>query len=254
MQADVSHFTMVGFPIAASDPAAMVRSVEPFLDHCAVEPLKNGSRLCTVRDPSGAELVIALDQDRDGAASLVTLNPAFRGESLVEVIVTGDASDPEWRTFERRIAGQLQGTETPIILDLADPRSAARARRGAKLTFSVAAFCFGPRIYPDIAAYYAAQKGGEVAFAADFFIPSGMFGTEAAKPAQLEARALFAGEVLKAERRRNTAGGTDFWWALLKGYEGMTIDVLLDPRQVEGSIVPGQHLDLSCWLSARPVP
>lgn len=258
MLVDPSHFTMVGFAIDVRDQAAIAQSTDRYLPTCAPTPLKGRDSVCLVRDPSGGELRIGVREGRRDAVELFTLNPAFAGESRVEVEMVGDASDPDWKPFEITMQARFKGEQTPLVFALADPSEALRLKPGTKVSVRLSAFVFEPTVYADEAAYYAAQKkereGGPM-FAADYFIPSGMFARgdggapKAAK--RPTADALFAGKVLKAERRHNQAGGGDFVWALVQTYGGATIDVLIDPASLPTVPAVGSILDGEFWLSGR---
>jgi hypothetical protein len=142
------------------------------------------------------------------------------------------------------------------VFDLADPAEALRLKPGTKVPVSLSAFVFQPAVYADEAAYYAAQKkDGEdkPIFSANYFIPSGMFASGDAPKAAARptAEALFAGKVLKAERRHNQAGGEDFVWALVETYGGATIDVVIDPRSLPVLPSVGSILDGDFWISGR---
>ncbi|HEX5378032.1 MAG TPA: hypothetical protein VFW47_05635 [Phenylobacterium sp.] len=262
MQADVSHFTMVGFAFDATDQqTALRRLVVQAQKACHLVELDAEHADCVVTDPSGAELYVALRRKSGGAAEFVTLNPGFSGEGRTTIEVQGDNTDPEWAPFEISVAGRFAGQETPLIVDLADPTQAARFKPGSRLTIDIAAFSYAPNVYADEAAYYAAQKapGQKVRMAADFFVPSGMLfekmgGALADSDKRPTAYADFAGKVLKTAIRTNGVGGESFRWALVETYDHATIDVVIDPKSIPqepkvGSIISGRF-----WLSARIAP
>jgi len=261
MLVDPSHFSMVGFAIDVRDATTLTRTADSYLPTCNLAPLKGRDSVCLVHDPSGAELRLGLRGAGSDRAELVTLNPAFVGEGRVDVEIVRDASDPEWKPFEVTMQARFKGEETPLVFDLADPGEALRLKPGAKVSVRLSAFVFKPSVYADEAAYYAAQKTareGGPSFAADYFIPSGMFapgdGSALKAAKRPTADALFAGKVLKAERRHNQAGGEDFVWALVETYGGATIDVVIDPRSLPAAPAAGSILDGEFWLSGRIAP
>jgi hypothetical protein len=259
--ADITHFSMVGFAYEGAAESGLNSMVRRQLQNCTPQPLDQANVSCAVRDPSGAELWISLRKGPDGQASLVTMNPAFAGESRVKVRIDGENSDPEYLPFEVGRSARFSGQATPIVFELADPSQATAAKPGADITVAISAFSFTPELYSDAAAYYAAQKakGAKVALGAEAFIPSGMFfekvgGALPDGGKRPVAYADFSGTVLKATLRRNAAGGGSFWSLLARTYDGATVDIVLDPASVKvepkvGAIISGRF-----WLSAHVVP
>jgi hypothetical protein len=258
MDADINHFSQAGFEVKATDAAAMSRSIQPFAERCVPEALAGADLICFVHDPSGAELWIGFKKLEGGRLELVSLNPAFAGEGRAKAEIVGDVSDPEWMPFENAVSASFAGDEVPFVFDLADPRQAALAKPGKAVAVSLTGFSFDARVFKDEKVYYQAQKkdGAKVAFAANHFIPSGLFTAEAggmADAARPKAYADFAGTVLKSGLRTNAAGRGRFWWALVRTYGDYTIDVVLDPAQVKLPPTPGTVVSGRFWLSGRLV-
>jgi hypothetical protein len=261
MPIDATHFSMVGFQVAADNPAAFQRELDPFLQKCDLVDIDRERRLCIIRDPSGGELWVGLRAEKPDALSIITANPAFTGEGRtnVEIIAAAPSKDDVYKSFEISITAHFAGEETPLIFDLADPRQFGQFKPGAKLAVDIAAFSFDAEIYDDEAAYYAAQRKPDVKvrFAANYFIPTGLFNESAGGAGGVEgptAYADFAGKVLKAERRTNKAGSKEFWWALVQTYGDARIDVVLDPATIDRVPKPGAIISGRFWLSARAVP
>jgi hypothetical protein len=258
---EASHFSMVGFALDARSEAAYIETAQRQLSTCALSNLTPQESVCVTKDPSGAELTLALRRRPTGEAELVTMNPGFQGEGRAKVVIAADASDPEWTPFEVTLSARFAGEPTPIILDLAEPAQAATLKPGAAATVEIAAFAFQPTVYADENAFALAQArpGARVRFAPDYFIPSGMI-FEAAGGAMPNgakrpvAYADFAGKVLKSELRTNAAGGGRFWWALVRTHAGATVDVVIDPAAVANPPAAGTLVSGRFWLSARLAP
>jgi len=260
MPVDATHFSMVGFPVEMTE-AGLSRAAQAYLASCTPSSLDAVDLICLVRDPSGGEVRIALRKRTGGAAELKAMNPGFAGEGRAQVQVVSDASDAALRPFEITLSARFVGEATPLVVELADPTEAAKLPPGTKATIDIAAFTFEPHIFADEAAYYAdqAKQGGKLRFAANYFIPTGMFlksaGGEmpdgATRPV---AYADFAGKVLKSELRANQAGSGRFWWALVQTYDGTTIDVVVDPNALVEAPKPGAIIAGRYWLSARLAP
>ncbi|HEY3950524.1 hypothetical protein [Phenylobacterium sp.] len=257
----VSHFSMVGFDFPIESSAEVGPWAGKFMRTCKATPLNPSDVLCIISDPSGADLRIALRR-KGQAADIITINPGFSGEGRTSIEVVADNSDPDFAPFEIGVAARFAGEQTPLILDLADPTQAAAFKPGAKLTVDIAAFSFEPDVFPDEAAFYAAQTkaNSKVRLAANYFIPSGSFFERAGGAMANDARrpvayADFAGKVLKIGHRANVASGKhDFVWAVVQTYDGATLDVVMDTSTLRtepkvGGIIAGRF-----WLSARVAP
>jgi hypothetical protein len=250
---------MVGFGLDIRSEAKMMKSASAFLADCPLRELGPTDSICLIKDQSGGELRLALRKTAAGPSELVTLNPGFDGEGRVEVDIVADASDPDWKPFEIAISARFAGEETPLVFDLADPAEAARLEPGGKVTMEIAAFSYEPTVHPDETAYYRAQEGSQVRYAANFFIPSGLFkasvgGLIPDNSNLPQAYADFAGTVLKSEFRMNGVGKGRFWWALVRTYGGATFDVVIDPKTIRGELKAGSIVSGRFWLSARLAP
>ncbi len=257
--AAASHFSDIGFPLDMSDAASFSASLEPLTHDCpAAQQLDERDTICVIKDRSGAELLIGLKRNAGGAWELQTVSPGFVGEGRAEIEPATDVSDPDYAPFETSISARFAGDQVPIVFQLADPREAAAFKPGAKLTVDIAAFSYEPSVFADEAAYMKSQAKEKPAFAADFFIPSGMFFESAGGSMPDESRrpspqADFAGTVLKAELRTNTHGGK-FWWTPVRTYGGAVFDVVMDPASLDAEPKPGSIVKGRFWLSARVVP
>lgn len=248
--AAVSHFAMIGFPVATNSPAEMSIDVERYIADCDPIELKPQKIACLISDPSGAELWVGLDEKGGGARELQTLNPAFRGRGSTKIVVTAVASATEWQPFENTVQADFAKARTPLIFDLADPREATRFLPDAALEIDLTGFADEIEIYASDEAYYRSQSDKKAKFAANHFIPSGMFTTGGEGPT---AHALFAGKIIESELRRNERGKSNYWWILVRTYDDALINVVADPSQLRARPVAGDVLSGSFWLTARLV-
>jgi hypothetical protein len=246
-----SHFAMVGFPAGEGDEASTGAALMAFAEQCAPVQLKGDNYVCVLRDQSGGELRIGLKKQADGGMEIATFNPAFQGEGRTEVTANLNVSDPQWQPFEVTLQARFGEDDVPLIVDLADPTEAGRFTRGAKLSLDITAFADELTLHDSEAAYHAAQKDGEVKFAANHFIPAGMFAAENEANARPTAHALFAGKVLKSELRRNAIGKADYWWLLVETYGGAIVNVVADPGMVKTAPKIGGTVAGAFWMSGR---
>jgi hypothetical protein len=253
--AAVSHFSDAGFALDTSNQAVFGKSLSEIASHCTPETLDAANSVCLIKDKSGAELWVGLQRGANGAWEVQTANPAFVGEGHADVEIAGDVSDPEFKPFETSISAHFAGDQVPITFELADPREAARFSANTKLTVDIAAFSYEPSVFADEAAFSKSQAKEKVAYAANFFVPSGSFRESmgGAMPDDSKrplAYADFAGTVLKAELRTNVYGGK-YWWTPVKTYAGAVFDVVMDPTSVKEDPKPGSIVEGRFWLSAR---
>jgi hypothetical protein len=255
---DVSHFTMAGFTLDTGNQSSFAQAVATLAKSCQPSNLAPSDVVCLVKDPSGAELRIGLKKSPDGRADIVSMDPSFAGEGRMPAVVDSDVSDPQYKPFEVTISAHFSGLEIPLIVDLADPTQATSVTHGTSLVLEIAAFSFKPDIFADASAYALSQKDAKVANAENHFIPSGMFFEKVGGAMPDDAKrpvayADLAATILKCERKTNVQGGGSFWWALVKAYDGATIDVVLDPRSVDGDLKVGEIVAGRFWLSGRIV-
>jgi hypothetical protein len=111
----------------------------------------------------------------------------------------------------------------------------------------LAAFAAEVTCYPSEPAFDAAQGDGQIKYAAESFIPSGLFVDAGEPPA---AFAMFAGRILDAERRRNPYSDGEFWCACVRTLGG-ELDVVADPTTVTGEPRVGGIVQGSFWISGR---
>ena len=203
------------------------------------------------------------------AGALVGGNPHFAGPARIEVAVVDavrnndvpmDGYVVSWanpRSDEPEVDGDY-----PFVADLPDFDAATD---GLELPWKgqmqVAAFARTLTCWPDDAAYEAAEQerwghretaeGQPVrGFAAESFIPAGMFTPGQGENAQPTADALFTGHVLATEILTNAHTGMTFRHVLVRSLGG-EYDVVADPTVVEGEPVVGGVVQGQFWLSGR---
>ncbi len=257
-----SHFHAIGFPLA---------DIERLLLRSAQEGQAIESRHgMYVRWCPGAGAELWLKVDRQG--QIVSADPCFSGRGQMPGIITGvvwDEQTPLDGSFHCWVGGDEDDPESglyPVLINAPDfDVSRAGLTPPASASLQVAAFAHTLECYPDEETYYEDQRrrwGGERAavtgepfkgFAAESFIPSGVFdlsGSES-EDEQPRAEGLFTGRVLIAESRTNPASGHEFHYLLVKTL-GATLDVVADPAVgVSGDPIQGGVVRCQAWLSGR---
>ncbi len=260
MPIDVSHFTIVGFQLDLGNQAQFAQDAVKLTSACRPAHLTATDVVCLIKDGSGAELRIGLQLKEGRAAEIATMNPGYVGEGRASLDIAANVSDPDEAPFEVTVSARFSGQATPIVFELADPLTAGDIGAGRKVVVDIAAFSFKPELFDDEASYFAAQRksGSKVVFAADAFVPTGMFFEKAGGAMPDDAKrpiayADFAGQIVKCELRENAIGKGRFWWAVVKTYGDTTVDVVIDPTTIAGDPKVGEIVSGRFWLTAHLV-
>ena len=97
----------------------------------------------------------------------------------------------------------------------------------------LAAFAHELAVFADPDAYAEANEGREMPYAAESFIPSGLFVTgDEPEPA---AEAFLTGTVLAARGRLNETTGDAFWWARVRTLGG-ELEIVADPALLSAPV------------------
>ncbi|HEU0013325.1 MAG TPA: hypothetical protein VFQ45_06550 [Longimicrobium sp.] len=215
-----------------------------------------GGRYGRLAAGAGAELWVQVDER--GAIS--GLQPHLAGESRfvlrLDTRVPSTEESPLDGAFQAW-AGEAEGNDAsgfPLVFHAPDFRTLDGLSLPARLPVQLAAIAYGLTAFPDEEAYYAAQET-EPKFAAESFIPSGMFNfaDDAGTLATPEPRALFSGTVLDTEWRTNPLTGLPFCRMRVRTLGG-EVDVAADPETVDGEIVVGGIVRGEFWMTGRINP
>lgn len=244
-----SHFSTIGLPVASADD--MVALTERVADAVQRVPAEHGHYLHWASGV-GAELWLQVGRDGD----FVGVTPHFEGRSSFRAMVTADVVRADDTPLEGAVSAlanpvddRSDSGDYPFVFDVDD-----RGRYGG-LVFPFAsdiklcAFAHELHIYESEQEYHA-RCPGDLKFAAESFIPSGMFlpgGIDVDPP---RSEAIFTGRVLEAAALTNPLTGASFHWALVKTLGGQ-IDLVADPALVSSPIVTGGILSGSLWLCGR---
>lgn len=245
---ETTNFSMVGFDVDLSDAAKYHSAISDVMANCDMIELEGANIACMQQKDNGGQVWVGLRLD-NGQSTIVTANPAFAGKSRFPVTVEGRVSEKQWEPFENQLAVTFSEFEIPLIVELADPRDAAKfPDEGPKRTviLDLTGFVFDPIVFASAEDFAQAQSSAEtdVLLASDFFIPSGLAGETA------RARANFAGKVMEAELMTPENGSTH-WRILVEVIGGGTINVVCDDEAVDTAPEPGNVIVGDYWLSAR---
>jgi hypothetical protein len=243
-----SNFASVGFDVATSDHDAFQAAMLDLATGCAPFRLDEDNIVCLREKDNGGQVWIGLRQV-GRTYEFVTANPGFVGKSAFAVRVMGLERAPSREPFENRLAVQFSDDDIPLLIELADPREAARFRdlaQPVELVLDVTAFGFQPEIFENEKAFAKAQEklDEDAGYAPDFFIPSGLLGD------RTSSRATFGGEILEAQRV-TSRDGASYWRTLVRVQGGGTLNVVFDDIWPDLEPQPGQLISGAFWLSAQ---
>lgn len=238
-----SHFSTIGIPLKSREEFEKYAEVAVNNGELIETPLGTYVRF---RMGKGAELWGQLNTDNE----IIGINPHFTGDASAKVRLVCKVDTPESNELDGTYYAEAEpGAEGeyiyPFAFDMPD---------GSAWEFScpeirevqLAAFAHELSIFDDDEAFDASQEQ-KPGYAAESFIPSGLFVEEGAA---VEAAAVFTGHVLSFERIENTLTGAFFYHIKVKTL-GADIDVVADPKLVGREIRIGGVVSGSFWLSGR---
>ena len=199
----------------------------------------------------GAELWL---QVRDDGA-IVGVEPHLHGEARMRVALTARVRQADAPAGQGSLHGwadpedeaEAESGLYPFVFSVPDYRTCDTRPLPAVLDVQLAALAYELAAFPSEEAYLADQSG-ELKYAPESFIPSGLFTHD--PDATATPVAIFTGRVLQAERRMNAASGAPFTWARVRTLGG-EVEVAADPSIVQGEVVAGGIVTGSFWLTGR---
>jgi hypothetical protein len=240
-----NHFEAIGFVVRDEDELAVL----------AARAIEGGERIAVPGGDyycwapgGGPEVWVQV-----AGGKVIGLTPHFAGSTALRAGIVGRVLLPEDTALEGNLHawanplpdGAPDTGDYPFVFAVPDYRALDRMRVPAAARVRITAFAHELDVHASEEAYLAAQQT-ELKFAAESFIPSGMFGEDAEAPAPL---ALINATVLAAERRTNPAGGT-YWWMHLRTLGG-EVDAVAEEALVTQAPVTGGIVGGSFYLSGR---
>lgn len=246
-----SHLSSLGFPTASAE--AVSQYVRWAVEQGEVVPASRGSYIVWAPG-QGVQLWVQVDpEDR-----IVGLQPHFGGKARMRVALTERVTRPDDSILDGGFyawadprGAASDGGAYPFVFDAPDFDLWRAVVLPTVTDIQVAAFAHELRAYPDDEAYYAAQQQ-KPGFAAEAFIPAGLFAVGAGETTPPRALAIFSGHAVDASLRTNSATGGLFYTARVRTHGG-ELDVVADPEVVIGGLARGVVVSGSFWLSGRVV-
>lgn len=210
------------------------------------------------RQENGLALWVAVTSE--GAVS--SLSPYFYGLSRRPVLAQRYFPDPDnplnglcyaWAQDADEAASQNESQDEaeglyPFAFSLmAFDHLQARLPLPRILTLRLCAFPQRLSYYADEAAFDAAQAGREVPYAANAFIPTGLYTEQEGDPPR--PAAYFCGRISAVALCDNPLSGDEFYHLLIDTYGG-SIDLLAHPDLFARQPRIGAIVEVEAWLSA----
>ncbi len=267
------HFSVIGF--AAGSPQELAGLLSKLPEEGAEPKPCQPGYYYRWHSEAGSELWIHMQREADPALAaheenltVIGVTPFFTGASRVPVRVMRLRQRPSDNAFEGAAFVEIEPGPQPhqcttvALFDLVDFACVAGKETPFLATAQISAFPHELALFPDEAAFAAAQEGQDVKFAPKSFFASGLFTPvdgqsnghifhdPDAETFRAPSRAFFTGVVEKAETRRNPVTGQSFQCALVSTLGG-TMDVLADDVQAKGEIRAGMIVQGEFWLCGR---
>lgn len=238
----VNHMTSIGFNV--SNEQEFDEVVQLVCTENNRIKVKDGYYY-VIKDVSGSQLWVQVNKKNE----CIGMNPHFSGKSNMYSLLNEFVDRPD-SILDGAIHawGEPEGTIEqaglfPFVFDLPNSNMYSNIVLPQLLHIQLTAFTHELTVYPNEENYFSQQEG-EVKFATQSFIPTGLFG-ESGSP---QATAMFTGNVLETERLQNATTGEFFNWSLIETLGG-TIDMVTDERLLLQPIEVGNIVNGSFWLS-----
>ncbi|MGV7116890.1 hypothetical protein [Paenibacillus kyungheensis] len=238
----VNHMTSIGFNV--SNEQEFDEAIQLACTENNRIQVKDGYYFA-LKDISGSELWVQVNNKNE----CIGMNPHFSGKSNMYTLLNASVNRPDsildgalhaWAEPEGMIE---QSGLYPFVFDLPNSNLYPDIVLPQLLHIQLAAFTHELNVYQNEEDYFA-QQDGEVKFAAQSFIPTGLFGDSEVA----QATAMFTGNVLETKRIQNTITGEFFSWSLIETLGG-TIDMVTDEQLLLQPIEVGNIVKGSFWLS-----
>ena len=244
-----SHFSSIGLPVESEEDFAAF--VEKAAQQALVYKVREG-RYLRWASQTGAELWLHIDR----AGDFVSAQPHFTGSSSLRVGLTASLHQPNDTDLEGSFHGWAdpesddpESGAYPFVFSAPDFRIYTDLCMPSTVTAQIAAFAHEVSVYASVEAYDEEQEG-EVKFASQSFVPSGMFLPKGESDAPPQPLAIFTGHVVESGEAINELSNAPFHWAVVETLGG-PFDVVIDPTLL-GEVPPvGGVLQGSFWLGGR---
>jgi hypothetical protein len=248
----VSNLSTIGFEF--EDDAEFGAVMERLTENSQPRGGAGGNVYSVWRSDDGIEIWF----HHDAAGHEITgLTPFYDGKSLVRLKVTERVKRPFDSDFEGALMAWVAPGDSdvgvhPIVFDAVDHLNLLDREIPGTWNARLTGFAHQLKAFPTAEAYNAEQTS-EPKFAAQSFVPVGMFASAAVEGDEESipsSQALLTGRVAEHKLLKNELTGQSFHWLLVDSLEA-AFDVVADPNAVEGEITVGGTVEVSCSFFGR---
>ncbi len=244
-----SHLSSIGLPV--SDQSEFISLVDRIGPMAISIEVPNGVYWKLTSD-CGAELWLQANIDNE----IIGATPCFAGRGRITVRLNARILRSKDTPLEGAFHGwaapdenDLESGAFPFVFDAVDSGRYSTLELPTVVEAQIAAFAHELSVFPTPDAYSDSQTG-EIKFASQSFIPSGLFSSGGESTDPPGSMAIFTGHVLATERKVNTFTGSEYYWALVDTLGG-SFDVVFDAEVCDISPVVGGVISGSFWLCGR---
>jgi hypothetical protein len=195
----------------------------------------------------GIELWLQMNKNNE----IIGLDPHYSGLSRIKVRITNEIISNSDSILDGSFHAWADPDESeesgayPFVFDMPNRANYGDIDLPQIISIQLVAFADELSVF-DTEDDFNKSQDGELKFAAESFIPSGLFGDQDAP----SATAIFTGKVIETSLITNEYTGVSFSWSLVKTLGG-EIDVVVDKDLLSKEIFPGGIITGSFWLSAK---
>lgn len=213
------------------------------------ERIKTKKGIYSYAQPSkGIELWLQLNKRNE----IIGLNPHYSGSSKIKVGITNELIadsnsilDGSFHAWADPKDESVESGSYPFVFDMPNRANYGEVLVPQILNIQLTAFAHELSVYDNEEEFNNFQDS-DLKFAAESFIPSGLFGNEETP----SATAVFTGRVIETSNIKNEHTGVTFCWVLVKTLGG-EVDVVADKELINKEIITGGIISGSFWLSAK---
>jgi hypothetical protein len=187
---------------------------------------------------------------------IVGMNPHFAGDATIRAGISARFRDPAfsaldgmYQVWPEPVTDDPETGSTTFVIDAPDFALHSRLALPVIAPVQVAAFAFELAGFHSEEAYVESQTG-DLKYAAESLVPSGMFGEDMSAADPMRPEAHFTGRVLDSELRINPSTGNPFRRLRVRTWGG-EMDVVAEPSLIGGEVVEGGIVSGWFWLSGR---
>lgn len=244
-----NHFWSIGFPISTSKD---VENVTEVIFEKAMMVKTKMVNYKVFKDISDAEMYYQIDND----GKILIVNPHFKGKSRFHVGLVEHIENDE-----KSMNGSFYAWASPLnphdpesglypfVFDVPDFHT-LNIKLPTIAEVQITAFAHYLHIFKDETDFHYQQEKYKTNFAANYFIPSGLFRPDGEKIVPPQAIALFAGTVKESEILTNWTTNIQFIHLIVEIYGG-ELDIVVDRQIIKTVPKPGQIVSGEFWLSGR---